>query len=1485
MRRCFILFFLLLSSSSFKLPAAGNLSWEKVRAWFENFEEYLSRTDVITPGQLQKLPVGLRTDIGNYCYDLLFTDAVFGPDHTELSVYLRISGPDWQGEERVLYFGADKVLISQRGGFIGEVKLALLGDVSMKGKGDQFHLRFLGRKEEGSHEASDDGLPPTYAIVNCEGFQELQISAVLEIGNGAAVLVEKGKLTEKPLRASFFCTATGLDDILVKVDVPEFAIKHLPDWRFSAEEVMLDFSQRRNVPGFKGYSIGGQSASGNPAFSEIWQGLYAEKILLGFPDYIKKADGARPSVRAEDFWWDERGCTGFFAASDLLRLDEGSLGGWGFSIEEFSFDLKQDRLAGGGMEGSINLPVSKLDAYDYELGFKEDGTWDMTLGLGEKAHFEFLKAREVELYASSFLRMAKEEDSGLLLCAELSGRMMLNPMAKENDRFGFANLEFQGMRVQNKAPYFEVNRVSWDDGLQIGNFPVSIQDIEIRGKAEDLSLSFTTQVHLGDASDAHFGGELGLELRSRIEESEGKQKWNFEGVDVGRVQLDFSNNYLSFSGGVDFVRDHAVYGNGFQGWVDFMIKPLEMGLRADLMIGSKPSFRYWYADLLLRLGPTGIPVFPGFKISALGGGAYKHMDLLSAEEASSGSTGFGQDVDFGETSSGLTYIPDSTKSLGLKAMVGLAMQEDKLFNAELTFEMLFNSHGGVSRIGLQGVGKLMTRQSQSLEKFNQQILNMASKIQPTLEEKRMAAASEASITAEVGLEMDFDNRAFTGNFDAYMDLGVIKGAGSKGHLGTMGMYFGTESWYVKVGEPAHPLGVQLKVGPLKAGLDSYFMTGSHLPAFPALPANVAGLLNEPYERPDLETLHKGAGLAFGSSLNLTTGTIPMLIFYGAFDAQVGFDLMMKQYPNSLCQETGTEPGINGWYAKGQAYAYMMADIGLYLKLFGKNRNFSVLKGEVGAMLRAGLPNPASFAGSLGLNVSILNGLVRGKFNLDFDLGEPCTILAQEFADGADVIASTLPEKEAESVDIFSIPQASFNLPVEIPIREEYQNQERELEITLDQYELWHGGTRLEGKFEYEEENRVVKFIPHDALPANARLDFKLAVGAREKRGSSWSDLEDSQGNDYQEERMYSFRTGEGPDSIPWENVKYCYPVKDQQYFFPKEYRKGFIYLNQGMAYLLADPSYRKRVLFVSAADSLEVAFTYNQQEKRLSWFMPEDLALSTQYELQVVLEEKPDGSRPVANPPSSSSVQTSRLDNATLFSSSSGSLQQETVTLTASQTKADKSKVILRYAFHTSRYPDFGAKMADLRLLETYRTPVIYQDADGHAYVTDPDVHYLQADMQAGEPFCRDEKEGSRYTAGKALVQVTADLGNEPYYQEDIYPLVYKEYPYGGMVRFEREPGQDLVPDWAVYPSAFQGQSQGRMPFPWIYGLPIQYKEDFHAVLTSVAEKALWTNPYYYSWLGKHFKPIRDGAYPVFLRYVLPDGTVTSQRRLVFENY
>ena len=175
-------------------------------------------------------------------------------------------------------------------------------------------------------------------------------------------------------------------------------------------------------------------------------------------------------------------------------------------------------------------------------------------------------------------------------------------------------------------------------------------------------------------------------------------------------------------------------------------------------------------------------------------------------------------------------------------------------------------------------------------------------------------------------------------------------------------------------------------------------------------------------------------------------------------------------------------------------------------------------------------------------------------------------------------------------------------------------------------------------------------------------------------------------------------------------------------------------------------------------------------------------------------------------------------------------------------------------------------------------------DAHGNPSVTEPDVHYLQAKMRAGEGFCPVEREGSLYTEGKPMVQPEADLGNEPYYQYHINPLVYQEYPYDGFVSFPRTAEHpEMIPSWAVYSSALYEESANAY-FPWIYYLPFQYKKDFESVLYGVANMGVLGRPYYLGWLRKSFVPIKKGSYPVWLKYVLPDGTVTSQRRVVFEN-
>lgn len=1455
---------------------------DRIRSWFENFEEYLGRTSLIGPGEEKSLPLGIRTSLGSTNYDMIVTQAVFGPQNTEVAVYLRISGPDWQGKERCLYFGADKVLISSRGGFVGDVKLALMGSVQLSGKGNGFRIHLLGEEDKGAHPSVEDHLPPTYAIVNCEGFKELQVSAVLELDHQVLAPVENGKLSDKPLKVAFYTVASSLDDILVEISLPEFALRSVPDWKFASEKTIFDFSMSRNAEGFSKI----KGLDGRDEIDGVWQGIYLERLKMSFPDYVKKVDGSNPSVELKDFWIDEGGFSGEFILSDVLRLDQGSISGWGFSVDRIEMDFSGNRLVKGGMEGKIELPVTKAGNYGYQAGFQEDGSWNMLLSLDKPVEFEFLEGREVELFRSSYLKGERQADTSFLLEANLSGRMKMNPLAQENDRFGYGNFEFIDMKIRSHPPYMEIGRIEWDDELKYGNFPVSIKDIEVSVQEKDLSLAFRTLVHLGNESDGGFAGELGMAVRSRLETGTGKHRWVYEGVEVSDVEVDFSNAYLNFKGKVSALRNHKVYGNAFQGSLDIGIVPLNLGIRGDAMMGSMPSYRYWFVDLLARLGGSGIPVFPGFQISAIGGGAYRGMRLDPKDDPSES---------FGKTASGLRYVPDSTAGLGVKASLILSATEPKLFSSELGFEMLFNRNGGLSDIYMKGTAQMMNHESGALERFNQRVLQLAAQTQPSLETQRRAVASEASVSAEALFQMDVNNKVFVGNLDAYMDLGFIKGKGSGGRLGKMSMRFGDENWYVKIGEPSAPLGVKMQVGALSAGLDAYFMTGQNLPPFPGIPSELAYLFGDTdYRQPDMDDLRRGAGFAFGSKFNLETGNLDLSIFYARFNAQIGFDIMMKQYLNTICAETGTFPGCNHWYAQGQAYAYMLADIGMKFNMLGKDMRFSVLKGEVGSLLQAALPNPSSLSGRLGLNVSILNGLVKGRFNLGFDLGESCTLQSQGFAEGKSVIADMKPSQTHEKTDVFSIPQTAFNLPIEVPFSTDYDNQEKKIRLELKTFELWHGGTRLDGNLEWDEDQQLVSFVSHDVLPSEATIDYKVEVKAKESTGKSWKVLKTDQGEDFREYRHYTFVTGKGPDSIPWSNVKFTYPVRGQRYFLPGEFKKGFVFLERGMDYLLASPDYKKRLYAISPTDTLSAAFTYNQAERRLAWYMPEGLMPETLYTLQFVLEGKDSppvmvsgsdgGGMEVEGVSAQGNTGVDRSQTL-IYSEESGSLSQETVRLSSVLEKTER-KVILEYDFSTSRYRTFGEKLAGTRILSTYRTPVLIYDSEGNVVVESPDVHYLQAGMQTTEPFDSVEIHGSRWSSGRSLIEAEADLGNEPYYLQDIYPLIYKEYPYGGSVNFERQPGNSsLVPSWAVYPSMFYSESEpDNGHFPWIYYLPVQYRIDYDQIMRGVAEEGLFGNPYYLTWLNKPFIKIPKGNYPVFLKYRLPDGTQTSLRRVVFEN-
>ncbi|MDE5704275.1 MAG: hypothetical protein K2H70_05565 [Bacteroidales bacterium] len=291
---------------------------DEVVGLFEQFDSYLSRTRLLTVGELQSLPVGLQTTVGQTVCDLLVTDAVFGPDYTELTVFLRVKTPSYEKGYLTLYFGSEHVRISSQGGFFGDLKLALLSEVNIGGKGGAFRIALDPASKRGD-------LPPTYAVVDCDGFKEMQLNGRVIVPPKFARPVFQGKpLENRELEMSFSCRSTGLDHIMAELEVPEFALTALPDWRFEAKRAVFDFSTEENAPGMDYYRMPGVKLY--DGFPEMWTGLYLEDVTVHFPSYVRNGKaGGSPVFAVDRLWLDENGFAGVLASKDILTDNQGRL--------------------------------------------------------------------------------------------------------------------------------------------------------------------------------------------------------------------------------------------------------------------------------------------------------------------------------------------------------------------------------------------------------------------------------------------------------------------------------------------------------------------------------------------------------------------------------------------------------------------------------------------------------------------------------------------------------------------------------------------------------------------------------------------------------------------------------------------------------------------------------------------------------------------------------------------------------------------------------------------------------------------------------------------------------------------------------------------------------------------------------------------------------------------------------------------------------
>lgn len=1339
----------------------------------EQTQKFISSIDANTKFEL---PVGIKKTLGGIEYVVLIEAIRIKPTHAELDVFLKFTIPQ---NQKSLTFMARGIKLTKKGGIVGDAKLELLGDNAINFNGDKIQLII-----KGGNKAGGSG---TYAVIDCDGFREVSLDAGVKFSRDL-IRPENadGKIMEGNVTAGFKATVSDWNDLLIQLDMPAFQVTSLKDFGFKASDVVFDFSDTRNAPAVV-FPAGYQNTQALPGNENTWRGFYMRELLIRMPSQFQKKSGAGTELRAQNMLIDNRGLSGLFSGKNLIPLNEGNMNGWAFSLDELAFELMANELKQASFDGQVLIPVSKeTTPFDYSAFISGDNEYLFSVSTASDLEFDLWHAGNVQIYEGSSLEI-RVADNKFLPKAVLHGNMNISAKLGSGASakgVELANISFENLELQVVKPYLKVGTFSFGSELaqqKLAQFPISIQNIGMRSVSDtETALDFNLILNL-TGEDNGLSADGGLSIIGVISNENGSQRWKPKGLEVRELTLDANIGAISFYGKVIFYKQDPVYGNGFNGIIKASFTP---GLKLDCtaIFGNVEGMRYWYADAMVHL-QNGIPVFTGVGIYGFGGGAYYAMKMDKE--------GLGSEL--GRTVSGVVYVPDSKAGLGLKAVVALGSHpKPEAFNADVTFEISFFKGGGVRRIAFSGNAFLVTPGLDlNVDKLKETTGKMVAKVNKMAGDGMLAgdasgsnsmddvfgslesAGDKGQISAKASIEYDFENKTLHGTFEAYVNVigGIVKGVGPGGRAGWSVMHFSPSEWYVYVGTPDDRIGLSIGIGSIRAQATSYMMVGTKILGSPPPPENVSRILGGvdlDYMR-DLNALGTGAGFAFGAAFGVDTGDLSFLIFYGRFAAGAGFDIMLKDYGDARCEGQSKPLGINGWYANGQAYAYVEGKVGIRVRVFGRKKKINILEIGAATVLQAKLPNPFWMRGIVGGHYSILGGIVKGRCKFEMTIGKECKIEGNEnVLDDIKVIAEITPEEGAKEISVFNAPQGVFNMEVDkqFEIIDPEDNTPRYFKVKLNHFRLLDAGREIPATMEWSPTQDVVALKPFDVLPPQKPVKASLEVSFEEKISGSWRSVV-VDGKAYTESKASTFETGEAPDYIPEENILYNYPLSNQLNFYKGENAEGgYIKLKQGQPYLFqVSNEWKQKVRYKGATGNTSmVEVNYVQSDARVTFPIPQELSPETVFQFEIV-------NIPV------SQYEVDQNVSREYAVTQGDDMETEVRTNTAEgELEILAEKPVFSTYFRTSKYATFREKIASLSISNSY------------SLLTIPwHVHKVMTYLNGAEYFDEAELSGTTLTENKPLIRIEADLTDMAYYRDYVYPLVYQGYPLDGNIRITRD--------------------------------------------------------------------------------------------------
>ena len=1407
--------------------------------------------------EARDLPVGISKIIGNTEFVVAIGGITFTPVAAYMDVYM---GTEMPRSGNWLSFQAQAVEMFPEG-FGGETNRLLLTDDIPIRLSNAARLTLKGTEQR------------TFVEWDCQGFRQFGVQGEVEFcpgvispaldraapsrstdANGAAA-TNTDTDGEETVKATFETVFTDWDEFIAQISLAPFQVKGLDGFVFEVNQAYIDFSDVLNPTGLV-FPPDYQSPYAAAGAAELWQGFYLKQAKVTLPEKLEATAGKeRPkALYVDNMIIDDQGVSGVFSAEGIIP--NGSLGGWGYSVDRLSVALVKNQLKGAEMLGGMQLPIME-DTLGYHARVQPGGNWLFAMSLRDSLEIP-LWAANVNLLPGSTVVVEEQEDT-FAAQAILNGTIDINSKLLQNSVVRLSGIGFKGLVVSTEAPHFEPGIWSLNEasvGDKAAGFELTLTDVTVQKQSEnEVALSMGARVDLANA----ISGTTGLLIKAQQETDfeTGRRRWKHTSTELDKIGLEMEGGPVDLTGELHLFDNHRVYGKGFKGTVDATFGG-KITVGAKALFGKVDDLRYWYADAMVKTGEiplAGIPI----SLYGFGGGAYQHMRREQVDAVTLASNNSQPSTDAFATPSGIRYVPDASVGLGVKAAVAFGTSGDpRPFNGDVGFEMAFRKGGGVSSFGFEGNGYFMSD------------LDVG------------APRSETPLYAGVDIFYDFQSRTLHGTCQVYASVagGLIRGRNAGNLAGEAVLHFDPDNWYVHIGRPSNRVGLvvttPIKAIPIKVDFGAYFMVGTQIEAMPLPPEEVRGNISYEAERQEAAML-QGKGFAFGADFSINTGKLQAAIFYGELNAGAGFDVMLMNRDNMICAGRG-KPGINGWYAEGQAYAYLEGAIGIRVKVFKVNIEEEILRVGAGTLLEAKLPNPFWMSGSVNGHYSLLGGKVEGRCEFDFEVGEQCqwqSVSSPEESsrvDGLSVISALTPEAGKQEVDVFAAPQAVFNLPIDEPFTlvDTLNDEQQQFKIILDEFKVMDGSQAIEGTYEWNERNDVVAFDAHEILPGETELTIVARVKFQEKRGSEWKTVT-SGGQEATEEMRHTFTTAKAPTNIPERNVVYSYPVNRQMHFLPQEYDGGgYVQLKDGQQYLFdPDPKWRQtgRLTPVGGGQGEEFDFSYSN--RRLTTDLPADLLPQQIYKLEIVKLPAGEGTQVDQN-----------VSEATRSETQGGQALTIKTNQAAGELERLQEEVIYTSYFRTSQYQTFAQKVASFGLVNNWQ------------WAVQTGVQEIGRTVAGEELFDAFEMKGKGEM--RPLVQFHADENTTWY--DDIDPLIYANAaprtpgltigwanrpahlglpPMEAVTLDQVDEGMHLTD--AMISSGLATGHGGKVAY--VYQLPFYMYYDYYYLQQQAANSGLNSAGVRYL-LDTPFIPIYQGQYPVLIGYRLPgqSGPNSSQK-------